>query len=162
MVVTAHDVDTYDAHTLALVRSMAIRPVPLLPAVAAISPDGAAVAIGFQNGSVAFVDAATGAARRGLGGHGAAVASALYAPDGRTVVTVGDDGKAIVWDPGTGAQAAVLPGPVGHLLDAKASPVARRSTRPRSGASCSRGISRASGASAGARASARPCRAAIR
>ena len=122
IVVTAHDVDTYDAHTLALVRSVAIRPVPLLPAVAAISPDGAAVAIGFQNGSVAFVDAATGAARRGLGGHGAAVASALYAPDGRTVVTVGDDGKVIVWDPGTGAQAAAMPGPAGHLLDAKASP----------------------------------------
>ena len=65
IVVTAHDIDTYDAHTLRLVRSVPIRPVPLLPAAAAISPDGATVTIGSQTGSVSFVDAATGAARHG-------------------------------------------------------------------------------------------------
>ena len=122
IVVTAHDIDTYNAHTLQLVQSVPIRPVPLLPAAAAISPDGATVTIGSQTGSVSFVDAATGAARHGTGGHSAAVASAVYAPDGNTVITAGDDGRVIVWDPVTAAQEAVLPGPPGHVEDAVTSP----------------------------------------
>ncbi len=122
MVVTARDVDTYDAQTLRLERSVAIAPRPASPSAAAVSPDGASIAIGAQNGSVSFVDATTGAARAGAGGHTAAVASVAYTPDGRGVMTAGDDGRVIVWDPATGTEAAVLPGPAGHVEDAKVSP----------------------------------------
>ena len=122
MVVTAQDVDTYDAQTLQLERSLAIRPAPAPPSAAAISPDGATVAIGSLNGSVSFIDGFTGAARPGLGGHAAAVASAVYAPDGKTVMTAGDDGRVIVWDPATRTESGVLPGPPGHVEDAKVSP----------------------------------------
>ncbi|MGH2884115.1 MAG: hypothetical protein ACRDPA_15715, partial [Solirubrobacteraceae bacterium] len=122
MVVTGRDVDTYDAQTLHMERSVAIAPAPVSPSAAAVAPDGVTIAIGSQNGSVSFVNAATGVARPGAGGHTAAVASVVYARDGGRVMTAGDDGRVIVWDPATGTEAAVLPGPPGHVEDAKVSP----------------------------------------
>ena len=122
MVVTAHRLATYDAATLRRVRVVPIRPVPLLPSAAGISPDGATVAIGSEDGSVSFLDATTGIPRRAHGGHSAAVASVVYAPGGRTVTTVGDDGRVIVWDPGSGQELTALPGPAGHVQDAQMSP----------------------------------------
>ena len=122
MVVTAHAIATYDATTLRRRSEVVIRPVPLLPSAAAISPDGTMVTIGSKNGPVSFVDAATGEPRPGAGGHSAAVASVVYAPDGRTVITAGDDGRVIVWNPRSGRELAVLPGPAGHVQDAKVSP----------------------------------------
>ena len=95
IVVRAHDIDTYDSHTARLIRSEPIRPVPVLPTAAAISQDGARIAVGSETGAVSFVDAATGAAHRGRGGHTAAVTGAVYGPDGHTVMTVGDDGTVI-------------------------------------------------------------------
>ena len=122
-VVTAHDVTTYDASTLRPLRTLLIRPTSLLPAAAAISPDGRAIAIGSQDGSVSFVDAETGGLRRAQGGqHSAAVAAAVYSPSGRTVMTVGDDGRVIVWDPRSGRRLMALPGPAGHVQDAQVSP----------------------------------------
>jgi WD40 repeat protein/DNA-binding SARP family transcriptional activator len=123
VVVTAHDVATYSASTVRQVRSVPIQPAPLLPSAAAIGPDASMLAIGSQDGSVSFVDADTGRLRRGLGGqHSAAVASAVYSPSGRTVMTVGDDGKLIVWDPRSGRRLVALPGPAGHVQDAQVSP----------------------------------------
>ena len=121
-VVTARSVDIYDAHTLKSIRSVAVRPLLVLPTAAAVRSDGATVAIGSKTGAVWFVDASTGTATRGLGGHTAAVASVAYSPDGRDAVTVGDDGRAIVWDAATGTQDAALPGPAGHVEDAEMSP----------------------------------------
>ncbi len=121
-VVTAHAIRTYDARTMSQLRSVPIRPVPVLPTAAAISPDGSTVAMGSQNGAVSFVDASTGLARHGRGGHAAIVASVVYAPNGRTAVTVGDDGKVIVWDPRDLDQLAVLPGPSERVRDARVSP----------------------------------------
>jgi WD40 repeat protein/DNA-binding SARP family transcriptional activator len=122
MVVTARQVELYDSATLRRVATVMIRPAPLLPTTAAISPDGAELVIGSQNGSVSFVDAATGALRIARGGDSAAIASAAYAPDGRTVITVGDDGKVIVWDPRTASEQTTLSGPAGHVQDAQVSP----------------------------------------
>jgi WD40 repeat protein/DNA-binding SARP family transcriptional activator len=123
MIVSARDIATYNASTLRQVRALTIRPVPLLPSAAAISPDASTVAIGSQEGSVSFIDAYTGRLRRGLGGqHSAPVAGAVYSPSGRTVMSVGDDGKVIVWDPGSGRRLTALPGPAGHVQDAQVSP----------------------------------------
>jgi WD40 repeat protein len=122
IVATGRDVRTYDARTLRLIRSVALRPVPLLASAAAVSPDGDTVALGAQNGSVWFVSTATGQARRAAGGHGASVAGVAYVPDGRTVVTAGDDGRVIKWDPATGEDASVLPGPAERVQDARVSP----------------------------------------
>ncbi|HSC03853.1 MAG TPA: BTAD domain-containing putative transcriptional regulator [Solirubrobacteraceae bacterium] len=122
VVVTGRAIRTYDASTLAPLRSVAIRPAPLLPTAAAVSPDGATVAIGSQSGAVSFVDAATGEARHGHGGHGATVASVLFAPDGRTAITVGDDGKVIVWDPDALEALKVLPGVPERVQDARLGP----------------------------------------
>ncbi|HJS94434.1 MAG TPA: hypothetical protein VJ741_09235, partial [Solirubrobacteraceae bacterium] len=122
VVVTGRAIHTYDTGSLAPLRSVAIEPVPLLPAAAAISPDGGTVAVGSQNGTVSFVSAATGQARRGHGGHGADVASVLFAPDGRTAVTVGDDGKVIVWDPAGLEALKVLGGAPERVQDAQLGP----------------------------------------
>jgi WD40 repeat protein/DNA-binding SARP family transcriptional activator len=122
VLVTGHTVETYQADALRLIDGARIRPAPVLPSAAAISPDGGTVAIGSQSGAVSFVDATGGTARRARGGHSAAVASVAYAPDGRTALTVGDDGKVIVWNPAAGSQAAVLPGPAGRIQDARVSP----------------------------------------
>jgi WD40 repeat protein/DNA-binding SARP family transcriptional activator len=123
MVVTAHEIATYDASTSRQVWALTIRPVSLLPSAAAISPDASTIAIGSQDGSVSFVDAATGRLRRGPGGqHSAAVADAVYSLSGRTVMTVGDDGRVIVWDPRSGRRLAAMSGPAGHVQDAQLSP----------------------------------------
>jgi WD40 repeat protein/DNA-binding SARP family transcriptional activator len=122
VVVTGRAIHTYDASTLELLRSTAISPVPLLPTAAAVSPDGSTVAIGSQSGAVSFVSEATGRARHGRGGHGATVASVLFAPDGRRAVTVGDDGKVIVWDPAAVAVLKVLPGAPERVQDAQLGP----------------------------------------
>ncbi len=121
VVVSARDVTTYDTATLRRSATVAIRPAPLLPTAAAISPNGATIVIGSQNGTVSFVDAVTGALLRGSGGHAAAVASVVYASDSRTVTTVADDGKVTLWDSrGSGAR-TVLTGPAGDVDDAQVS-----------------------------------------
>ncbi len=122
VVVGTRRVSVYDARSLRLVRSVTVTPAPALPSAAAISPDGGTLAIGSRTGSVSFVDLSTGHARRGFGGHGAVVASVVYSPDDRTVVTVGDDDKVIVWDPKTAIPVTVLPGPAGQVQGAKISP----------------------------------------
>jgi DNA-binding SARP family transcriptional activator/WD40 repeat protein len=122
MIVTAHDIATYDARTGRRTRLEAIHPAPLLPTAAAISPDGAAVAIGSHTGAVSFVDASTGAARRSHRGQSTAVESTVFAPGGRAVMTVNNGGTVIVWNPGAGTKTAVLSGPAGRVRDATISP----------------------------------------
>ncbi len=123
MVVTAHDVTTYDTSKQGALRRLMIRPTSLLPSAAAISPDAHTIAVGSQDGSVSFVDADTGRLLRGQGAqHSAAVASVVYSPSGRTVMTVGDDGRVIVWDARSGRRMVALPGPAGHVQDAQVSP----------------------------------------
>ncbi len=122
MVVSAHDITTYDARTGEQVRSEAIRPVPRQATAAAISPDGTTVAIGSQRGSVSFVDAATGTAVPGRGSDPSAVSSVDYAPSGKIVTTVDDGGEVIVWNPVSRTESAVLSGPAARVRDAAISP----------------------------------------
>jgi WD40 repeat protein/DNA-binding SARP family transcriptional activator len=122
VVVSAHEIATYDSSPLRRLGAVTIRPAPFLPTTAAISPGGNGVAIGSQNGSVSFVDSADGLLRSARNGHSGAVASAVYAPDGRTVMTVGDDGRVIVWNARAGSEETALVGPAGHVQDAQVSP----------------------------------------
>jgi WD40 repeat protein len=121
-VVTASNASLFDSRSLHLLRSAAITPTPASPSVAAVSPDGHAAAIGSQTGAVSFADLATGTLRRAPIGHDGAVGSVMYSADGRHVLTYGDDGKVIVWNPTTAKPVAVLTGPAGHVTGAALSP----------------------------------------
>ncbi|MBK9709786.1 MAG: PD40 domain-containing protein [Kouleothrix sp.] len=72
----------------------------------ALTPDGKTLAIGLQDGSVAIVDAATGAAQRTLTGHTDIVVSRgmQFAPDGKTLATASFDGTVRLWDAASGTQ----------------------------------------------------------
>ena len=122
MVVTTRHIVAYDAATMQRLSEVAIRPVPLLPSAAAISPNGTTITIGSQNGSVSFVDGATGVRSAGIHGDSGPVASVVYAPNGATVMTAGDDGRVIIWDPRTVVEQSVLSGPAGHVQDEQVSP----------------------------------------
>jgi WD40 repeat protein len=122
VVVATHRINVYDGRSLRLVRSAALPPTSAVPSAAAISPNGATATIGSRTGSVSFINISTGKLRRGFGGQGAAVAGVVYSPGARTVVTVGDDNKVIVWDPKTITPRAVLSGPVGQVQNAQVSP----------------------------------------
>lgn len=52
----------------------------------------------------------SGYATKELRGHGHQVLATEWSPDGRTIVTSGDDGKAILWDAATGTQRCTLTG----------------------------------------------------
>jgi DNA-binding SARP family transcriptional activator/WD40 repeat protein len=111
LVVDAHSVSTFDASPVRRVSSVAITPTSAPLSAAAISPDGATVAVGSPTGQVSFVDSSTGQGRPGTGAHGSAVTSLTYSPDGRSVVSTGNDNKVIVWDPQTAQSAEVLAAP---------------------------------------------------
>jgi WD40 repeat protein/DNA-binding SARP family transcriptional activator len=119
---TSREVSTYDARTLRPIRAVTIEPAPLQPSAGAITPDGATLALGAQDGAVWFVAGATGRARRAAGGHGAAVVSVAWTRDSRTVLTAGNDGRVIIWNPTDRAEDAVLPGPAERVQDARVSP----------------------------------------
>lgn len=121
VIVTPHEIRTYEVPTLELVRSMTITHEPAVPSSAAISPNGDTIAIGSKSGSVSFVNAVNGSSRRVGRGHAGDVTDVLYTPDGRRAVSVGDD-KVIVWNPKRATEVAELPGPAGHVQGAQISP----------------------------------------
>jgi WD40 repeat protein len=78
----------------------------------AFSGDGSLLAAGMENGSIAILDAATGAQRRVLTGHNDIVVSRAvqFAPDGKTLATASFDGTVRLWDVASGTQTAELRG----------------------------------------------------
>lgn len=94
------DVTFLDGQTLRVVRSVSST-APGVPL--GVAPDGSTAAYGSTEGSVSFVDLRTGAVTQGVGGHTAAVATGLFSPDGKQLVTVGDDDVGLVWDVATHA-----------------------------------------------------------
>ncbi len=118
VVVSTHAVSVYEAPSLRLLHSVVVMPALRAPSAAAISPDGRAVAVGSQAGSVSFVDVLTGVAEGAVAGQGAPVAGLVYSSDGKAVVSVGDDNRVVVWDPGDRRPVTVVSGPLGQVQNA--------------------------------------------
>jgi WD40 repeat protein len=74
------------------------------------------VAIGLGDGSVRFLDLATGEQRTALGRHVAEVFGADFTPDGRTLLTTGADGDVILWDVARATTRETLSGQAGRVL----------------------------------------------
>jgi WD40 repeat protein len=65
---------------------------------AALSPDGAKVAVAGREGTVRVWDAARGKELGKLRGHEKAVRSVAFSPDGTRLLTASEDGTARLWD----------------------------------------------------------------
>src|SRR5262249_22233553 len=75
------------------------------PLCSAFSPDGKLVATrDSRDGQPRFLDAATGAERTETNGHHGFIVDLAYAPDGRTVATLGMDQTIRVWDVAMGKE----------------------------------------------------------
>src|SRR5262249_6950050 len=93
------------------------------------SPDGARIAAGlcFGNAGGAWIwDARTGHKVLAVGGRDGSAFNVAYSPDGRRIVTGGDDGKGRVWDARTGRLLTMLVGHTGWIWAARFSPDGRR------------------------------------
>jgi WD40 repeat protein/class 3 adenylate cyclase/molybdopterin-guanine dinucleotide biosynthesis protein len=89
-----------------------------------VAPDDKHLAISTfdGSGSVTFLDLATGGVHQAEGGHDANIQGIGYAPDGRSLVTVGDDRDVIVWDVASRAVRERLHGHGGRIFGPAFSP----------------------------------------
>ena len=83
--------------------------------VSRVSPTGATVVAGSQDGEVLFADVRTGAFRTGAGRHDAAVQEVTFTRDGKTAVTMGDDRRVLVWDVAAASPRETLEGHAGRV-----------------------------------------------
>lgn len=82
------------------------------PAAAALSPDGATLAVGWPTGAIQLFDVASGKLLRALTGHpNFGVGSLSFAPDGTALTSASLDGRAFWWDVATGKMLRQLAGP---------------------------------------------------
>jgi WD40 repeat protein len=94
-----------DADTLRVVRRY-----PVGASTTAISPDGATLALGGEDGRVRLLDRASGRVRTLSGSHRAPVESAALSPDGRRLATGDESGNVVVWDLSEGRAIETLKG----------------------------------------------------
>jgi WD40 repeat protein len=74
------------------------------------SPDGAALAAASVSGPITIFDAASGAVKHTLKGHGFGTAALDWQPGGQLLASAGQDGKARLWDAVDGREVAALDG----------------------------------------------------
>ncbi len=72
------------------------------PTVLAVSPDGAMIAVGGDEGPVEVFGVEKGKRLATLKGHKGAVRAVAFAPDSGLIVTGGEDGTVRLWNPWTG------------------------------------------------------------
>ena len=76
-----------------------------VPAEIRFSPDGGQVAVtDYEGHRLRLFDVATGAELRGLRGHQGPVAAVAFTPDGRRLITGGDDTTLVIWNLETGRE----------------------------------------------------------
>ena len=95
----------FDARTLRLLKRL-----PGHAERAALSPNDRTMVVGGRDGSVRFLDLATGNIRIASGHHTGAVVRAAFSADGRTAITGGEDSRVIVWNVGRAAAHETLEG----------------------------------------------------
>jgi WD40 repeat protein/class 3 adenylate cyclase len=81
----------------------------------AVSPDERTLAIGQNDGSVTFVSLANGHRSIAAGGHTTGVSDLRFTPDGLSLITVGEDGRVVVWDVASRSVAETLLGHGGPI-----------------------------------------------
>jgi RNA polymerase sigma factor (sigma-70 family) len=81
----------------------------------AFAPGGKVLAAAGYDGDVRVWDAATGALRHTLGGHGAAARAVAFSPDGTVLATGGENGRVRLWDAKTGRALRTLDGHRGQV-----------------------------------------------
>jgi WD40 repeat protein/DNA-binding SARP family transcriptional activator len=99
-----------DAHTL-----RPLRRVPSGAEHATLSPDERTLLVGYEDGSVRFLDLVTGDILRASGRHDGRVVEAVFTADGRTAVSAGADGRLIVWDVKRATAVETLEGHAGQV-----------------------------------------------
>ena len=83
-------------------------PVPGASVWAEVSPGERTLDLFSENGSLRFLDLASGRIREAPGGHHVPVSAERFSPDGRTLVSGGWDGRLLVWDVRRAAVAETL------------------------------------------------------
>ena len=73
--------------------------VPSVSRVSTLSPQGQILATGHDDGSIILWDSATGQKKRALAGHSAPIRSLKFTPDGKTLVSSGNEGIIRLWNP---------------------------------------------------------------
>jgi class 3 adenylate cyclase/WD40 repeat protein len=113
MVVTDSAVITLDGRTLQTIRSVSLN---LGFTYVAVSPTGDTLAVAVGRDTFSLVDLATGTRTPAAGSHAAQIQNITFTPDGRRIVTGGDDGAVIVWDATTAAPIETLSGHSGRVV----------------------------------------------
>jgi class 3 adenylate cyclase/WD40 repeat protein len=113
MVVTDTAVITLDGRTLQTIRSVRLN---LGFTYVAVSPTGDTLAVGVGGDTFSLVDLATGIRTPAAGSHAAQIDNITFTPDGRRIVSGGDDGAVIVWDATTAAPIETLSGHSGRVV----------------------------------------------
>jgi len=84
-------------------------PLPWVPYASSFSPNGETVAATSWAGDIRLFDVATGKERGSvLEGHGSGVHSVAYSPDGKTLISGGDDLSVRFWHAATGREMLVF------------------------------------------------------
>ena len=91
-------------------------------ATAALGPDDRTLLLGGSDGTVRFLDLATGRVRRASGRHVGAVVRATFGASGRIAATAGEDKRVIVWDVVAAAARDTLDGHAGQITGVEISP----------------------------------------